>query len=167
MREQELRAVIEKVRKEFARRGRLTCQEWQGEEEGMSSSPVAMSIGGCMHGCEQPVGQLKGRSRKCMQSPRFFYFPIFSRKKQPFLLLELFGVQGIQLRLEFHDLESNLALHIHFLVIVEILEEIVIEIQALLNSLTSRLLVVVVIYGSTGFFGILELMFMPKTTQND
>ena len=79
----------------------------------------------------------------------------------PSLLLELFGVQGIQLRLELHDLESNLALHIHLLVIVEILEEIVIEIQALLNCLTSRLLVIVVIYRSPGLFSVLELMCIP------
>lgn len=72
-------------------------------------------------------------------------------------LLELLSVQGIELALEFHDLESDLALNVQLLVLATVLEQHIVCIQTLLDSRAGSLLVVVVIDRSTSFFRVLEL----------
>lgn len=78
------------------------------------------------------------------------YFRFFS-------LLKLLSVQGIELALELHDLESDLALNVQLLLLTTVLEQHVVRIQALLDSGAGSLLVVIIVDRSTGFFRIFEL----------
>jgi len=75
-------------------------------------------------------------------------------------LFELLSVQCIELALEFHDLESDLALNVKLLILATILEQHIVCIQTLLDSRAGSLLVVIVINRSTSFFRILELKTM-------
>ena len=73
-------------------------------------------------------------------------------------LLELLGVKCIQLRLEFHDLETNLALDVQLLGIVQVFEEDIISVQGLLYGLTGGFFVVVVVYRSARLFCVFQLI---------